>query len=53
MVETVNKGDGVTLYEASFTSKAGKKGEVLVKADGTEAKDQFPTRSAPGSGPTS
>jgi uncharacterized membrane protein YkoI len=39
MVETVNKGDGVMLYEASYTSKAGKKGAVLVKADGTETKD--------------
>ena len=38
-VETVDKGDGVTLYEASFTSKAGKKGSILVKADGTETKD--------------
>ena len=39
MVETVNKGDGVTLYEAAYTSKAGKKGAILVKADGTETKD--------------
>ena len=39
MVETVKKGDGVTLYEAAFTSKAGKNGAVLVKADGTETKD--------------
>ena len=39
MVETVSKSDGVTLYEASYTSKAGKKGSVLVKADGTETKD--------------
>jgi hypothetical protein len=39
MVETVDKGDGVTLYEAAYTSKAGKKGAVLVKADGTETKD--------------
>jgi hypothetical protein len=39
MVETVNKGDGVTLYEAAYTSKVGKKGAVLVKADGTETKD--------------
>ena len=38
MVETVTK-DGVVLYEAAFTSKAGKKGAVLVKADGTETKD--------------
>jgi hypothetical protein len=39
MVETVDKGDGVTLYEASYTSKAGKNGAVLVKADGTGTKD--------------
>jgi hypothetical protein len=39
MVETVDKGDGVTLYEASYTSKAGKNGGVVVKADGTETKD--------------
>jgi hypothetical protein len=39
MVETVDKGDGVTLYEASYSSKAGKKGEILVKADGTPTKD--------------
>ena len=39
MVESVDKGDGAMLYEASYTSKAGKKGSVLVKADGTETKD--------------
>ena len=39
MVETVTKSDGVTLYEAAYNSKAGKKGAVLVKADGTETKD--------------
>jgi hypothetical protein len=38
MVETVTKGSE-TLYEAAYTTKAGKKGEVLVKADGTETKD--------------
>ena len=38
MVETVNKGDGITFYEAAYTSKAGKKHEVLVKPDGTETK---------------
>jgi len=38
MVESVTK-DGVVIYEAAFTSKAGKKGSVLVKADGTETKD--------------
>src|SRR5262249_42129433 len=39
MVETVDKGDGVILYEASYATKAGKKGAVVVKADGTETKD--------------
>src|SRR5215471_305930 len=39
MVEALTHGDGVTLYEAAFTTKAGKKGSVLVKADGTETKD--------------
>jgi hypothetical protein len=39
MVESVDKGDGNMLYEAAFTSKAGKKGSVLVKADGTGTKD--------------
>ena len=39
MVESVDKGDGATLYEAAYTNKAGKKGAVLVKADGTETKD--------------
>ena len=38
MVESVTK-DGVVIYEAAFTTKAGKKGSVLVKADGTETKD--------------
>jgi hypothetical protein len=38
MVETVTKGS-VTLYEAAYTTKAGKKGAVLVKADSTETKD--------------
>ena len=38
MVETVTKGS-TTLYEASFTTKAGKKSAVLVKPDGTETKD--------------
>jgi hypothetical protein len=38
-VESVNKGDGAMLYEAAFTTKAGKKGSILVKADGTETKD--------------
>jgi hypothetical protein len=39
MVETVDKGEGTVLYEASYTSKAGKNAAVLVKADGTETKD--------------
>jgi len=39
MVETVTKGDGITLYEAAYTSKTGKKDTILVKADGTETKD--------------
>jgi len=38
-VESVDKGDGAILYEAAYTSKAGKKGSILVKADGTETKD--------------
>jgi len=38
MVETFVRG-GETMYEAAYTSKAGKKHEVLVKADGTETKD--------------
>ncbi len=38
MVETF-KRNGETMYEAAYTTKAGKKHEVLVKADGTETKD--------------
>ena len=38
MVELFKRG-GETMYEAGYTSKDGKKHEVLVKADGTEAKD--------------
>ena len=38
MVETMTKG-GATLYEAAYTTKAGKKQAVLVKPDGTETKD--------------
>ena len=38
MVELFMRG-GETLYEAAYTSKDGKKREVLVKADGTETKD--------------
>ena len=37
-VEVMTKG-GATFYEAAYTSKAGKKGAVLVKPDGTEVKD--------------
>lgn len=37
-VELFMRG-GETMYEAGYTSKDGKKHEVLVKADGTEAKD--------------
>lgn len=35
MVETFIRG-GETMYEAAYTTKAGKKHEVLVKADGAE-----------------
>jgi hypothetical protein len=38
MVETMTKGSA-TMYEAAYTTKAGKKLEVLVKPDGTETKD--------------
>ncbi len=38
MVETMTKGSS-TMYEAAYTTKAGKKLEVLVKPDGTETKD--------------
>jgi uncharacterized membrane protein YkoI len=38
MVELFKKS-GETMYEAAYTTKAGKKHEVLVKADGTETKD--------------
>jgi hypothetical protein len=38
MVETFQRG-GETMYEAAYTTKAGKKHEVLVKADGTETRD--------------
>ena len=37
MVELFIKGE--TMYEAAYTSKDGKKHEVLVKADGTETKE--------------
>jgi len=38
MVELFVRG-GETMYEASYSTKGGKKHEVLVKADGTETKD--------------
>jgi hypothetical protein len=38
MAETMTKGSA-TLYEAAYTTKAGKKLEVLVKPDGAETKD--------------
>ena len=38
MVELFKRG-GETLYEAEYTSKGGKKHEVLVKADGSETKE--------------
>jgi hypothetical protein len=38
VVERVMRGGG-TLYEAAYVSKDGKKHEILVRADGTEAKD--------------
>jgi hypothetical protein len=39
MLETVTKPGAETMYEAAYTTRAGKKAEVLVKADGTETKD--------------
>jgi hypothetical protein len=39
VIETFTKTGQVTMYEVSFTDKKGKKHEVLVKADGTEAKE--------------
>lgn len=38
MVETMTKGSA-TMYEAAYTTKGGKKLEVLVKPDGTQTKD--------------
>jgi hypothetical protein len=38
MVELFIRG-GETMYEAAYTTKAGKKHEALVKADGTETKE--------------
>jgi len=39
LVETLARPGKDTLYEAAFTTKAGKKTSVLVKADGTPAKE--------------
>ncbi len=39
LVETFTKPGSETMYEAAWKDKAGKKHEVLVKADGTETKD--------------
>jgi uncharacterized membrane protein YkoI len=39
MVETFAKPGADTMYEASWKDRAGKKHEVLVKADGTETKE--------------
>jgi hypothetical protein len=39
MVEAVKYPGKDLMFEAGYTSKAGKKSEVLVKADGTETKD--------------
>jgi hypothetical protein len=38
-VETFTKPGSETMYEAAWTSKAGKKSEVLFKADGSETKE--------------
>jgi uncharacterized membrane protein YkoI len=38
MVELFERG-GDTMYEAAYTTKTGKKQEVLVRADGSETKD--------------
>jgi hypothetical protein len=38
-VETFTKPGSETMYEAAWTSKAGKKSELLVKANGTETKE--------------
>ena len=38
LVEVMTKG-GQTLYEASYTTRSGRKREVVVKPDGTETKD--------------
>ena len=38
-VETFSKPGSDVMYEAAYTTKAGKHAEVLVKADGTETKE--------------
>jgi hypothetical protein len=38
MLELFKRG-GETMYEAAYTTRAGKKNEVLFKADGTEVKE--------------
>ena len=38
-VETFQKPGAQLMYEAGYTTKAGKQAEVLVKADGTETKE--------------
>jgi hypothetical protein len=38
-VESSTKPGGETMYEAAWTSKADKKSEVLVKADGSPTKE--------------
>lgn len=39
MVEAITKNGGIALYEASYTTKAGKKAEFAVKPDGTPTKE--------------
>jgi hypothetical protein len=39
LVETFTKSGQPMMYEAAYTDKKGKKRGVLVKADGTEAKE--------------
>jgi hypothetical protein len=39
VVETFSKPGQPMMYEAGYTDKAGRKHEVLVKADGTETKE--------------
>jgi hypothetical protein len=39
-VETVTTAGAETVYEAGYTTKAGRKTEMRVKADGTETKEE-------------